>query len=101
MAGNLRRKFPKEARTIKLEGKTFRGNLMQKNHTVEFHDPDRTFTQNLEHCLVDLCHAMEVPIPLWLEKNTREFARFHQTLFFDGQFTETIQFDRFQIRWIE
>jgi hypothetical protein len=74
---------------------------MQQTHTVEFQDPAKTFTQNLEKCLVELCRALEVPIPLWLEKNTREFARFHQTLFFDGQFTEPIHFDRFQIRWIE
>ena len=90
-----------EARTIKLEGKTFRGNLVLRNEVVEYHDPSRTLTQNLEKCLIDLCRLMEVPIPLWLEKNTREFARFHQTLFFDGQFTESISFDRFQIRWIE
>ena len=90
-----------EGKPIKLEGKIFRGNLMLRIQEVEFHDPNLTFTRNLEKCLVDLCHALEVPIPLWLEKNTREFSRFHQTLFFDGQFTEPIAFDRFQIRWIE
>lgn len=73
---------------------------MLRTYTVEFQDPAKTFTQNLEKCLVELCHAIESPLPLWLEKNTREFARFHQTLFFDGQFTESIDFDRFQIRWI-
>lgn len=74
---------------------------MLRTQTVEFQDPTKTFIQNLEKCLVELCHGLETPIPLWLEKNTREFARFHQTLFFDGQFTEPIAFDRFQIRWIE
>jgi hypothetical protein len=41
-----------------------------------------------------------VPTPIWLEKNTREFARFHQTIFFEGQFTDRVPFDRLQIRWL-
>jgi hypothetical protein len=36
-----------------------------------------------------------------MEKNTHEFARFHQTIFFAEQFTEPIKFERFQIRWLE
>lgn len=86
---------------MKLEGKLFRANLVLKDLVVERQDTDDRFVVQLEKCLVDLCHALEVPIPLWLEKNTREFARFHQTLFFADQFTDKIYFDRLQIRWLK
>ena len=51
--------------------------------------------------VIELCHRLNSPIPLWMEKNTREFARFHQTLFFAEQFSEPIRFDRLQIRWLD
>lgn len=85
---------------MKLEGKVFRANLVLQESTYEQADTGGKFVPQLERCLVELCHQLEVPIPLWLEKNTHEFARFHQTIFFAEQFTEKIRFDRFQIRWI-
>lgn len=85
---------------MKLEGKTFRANLVLQEGHVEQPDTGGKFVPQLEKLLIELCHQMEVPLPLWLEKNTHEFARFHQTIFFAEQFTEKIRFDRFQIRWI-
>ena len=85
---------------MKLEGKTFRANLCLQEGHVEQPDTGGKFVPQLEKLLVELCHQMDVPIPLWLGKNTNEFARFHQTIFFAEQFTENIRFDRFQIRWI-
>lgn len=86
---------------MKLEGKLFRANLVYKDTVVERADTDERFVPQLERCLVDLCHNLEIPIPLWLGKNTREFARFHQTMFFSDQFTDKINFDRLQIRWLK
>lgn len=86
---------------MKLEGRVFRGNILLQSEMVEIAQGDKSFTACLEQSLIALCRLMEVPIPLWLSKNTTEFARFHQTLFFDGQFTEPVRFDRFQIRWLE
>lgn len=85
---------------MKLEGRIFSANLLLREATVEKPDTGGKFVPQLESCLIDLCHELDVPIPLWLEKNTREFARFHQTLFFAEQFTEKIKFDRFQIHWV-
>ena len=85
---------------MKLEGRIFRANLLLREATVEKADTDGKFVPQLEKCLIELCHELNVPIPLWLEKNTFEFARFHQTLFFAEQFTEKINFDRFQIHLI-
>ncbi len=86
---------------MRLEGRVFRGNLLVGTEIVDIERGELSFSAVLERCLIALCRALDIPIPLWLDKNTREFARFHQTLFFAGQFTETVYFDRFQIRWLE
>jgi hypothetical protein len=83
---------------MKLEGRLFIANLLIKVETIEQQDSQERWVRQLENCLVELCRRLEVPLPLWLEKNTHEFARFHQTLFFGDQFIETIRFDRMQIR---
>lgn len=85
---------------IKLEGKLFKANLMIAYQTVTSDGNEESFVKELEHALIRLCKALEIPIPLWLSKNTHEFAAFHQTIFFAEQYTETVAFDRFQIRLI-
>ncbi len=86
---------------IKLEGKLFKANLMIADQIVIVDGSKETFVKELEQALIRLCKALEIPIPLWLSKNTREFAAFHQTIFFAEQYTEPVAFDRFQIRWID
>jgi len=83
---------------MRLEGKLFKGNLMIREIVVTRNDPELSFVQELEKALVDLCHTIDIPIPLWLSKNTHEFAAFRQTIFFSDQYTEEVHFDRFQIR---
>ena len=85
---------------MRLEGKLFKGNLMTREAVVTRNDPDVSFVKELENALIDLCHALDVPIPMWLSKNTHEFAAFRQTMFFSDQYTEAVHFDRFQIRLI-
>jgi len=86
---------------MKLEGKIYRANLTVSVKEVEKEEEGDLFVKNLEKCFILLCRELEIPIPLWLEKNTFEFARFHQTMFFEEQFTENVKFDRFQIRLLK
>lgn len=83
---------------MRLEGKQFKANLMIRQAVVTKDNPEMSFVKELESALIELCHALDMPIPLWLSKNTHEFAAFRQTLFFSDQFTEDVHFDRFQIR---
>ena len=41
---------------------------------------------------------MGISVPMWLSKNTREFARYKWTTFNADQFFEPVSFDRFEIR---
>lgn len=84
-----------------LEGRLFVANRMTEIKEVEFSDPEKSFSGVLEGALILLCKELDVPVPMWLKKNTREFAAFHQTMFFKEQYTEKVRFDRFQIKWTE
>lgn len=83
---------------MRLEGRLFRQNLIIREAIVEQPETGVRFIKMLDDALIQLCRQIDSPLPIWLEKNTHEFARFHQTIFFDGQFTEKTDFDRFQIR---
>lgn len=85
---------------MRLEGKTFKMNVAVQIHTVTHDHAGVSFVKELDEALVLLCREMEIPFPLWLSKNTREFAQFHQTTFFSDQFSEKVPFDRFMIRLI-
>ncbi len=84
-----------------LEGKTFVGNRTTRVVNVERNEPELTFSKQLENCLLDICRALDVSPPLWMDKNTKEFARFHKTVFTEDQFIEDVKFNRFQITWLD
>lgn len=46
---------------------------------------------------MELCAALEIPVPLWLKKNTKELANFRKTFFTSEQFMEKVWFDKFEI----
>lgn len=86
---------------MKLEGKLFKGNLMTDCKEVVYSNNTVRFSKELEEALILLCRELDVPVPLWLTKNTKEFAAFRQTVFFAEAYTEKVRFDRFQIRYLE
>ena len=86
---------------IKLEGKVFRANLVIVSAVAEQEETSGSWVKDLEKCFIKLCKDLEIPIPLWLDKNTHEFARFRQTIFFEEQFTDDIKFNRFQIKLLK
>ena len=74
---------------MKLEGRLFVANRMTEIREVTTEDTDPSYS---------LCRQMDIPVPMWMKKNTKEFAAFGQTIFFREQYTEQVRFDRFQIR---
>jgi len=83
---------------MKLTGNLIIGTKIVKKITVEKDDPRMSFHDSLEECLIDLCRGLDIPVPIWMKKNTTEFAAFRRTFFSDEQFTEKVNFDRFEIR---
>jgi hypothetical protein len=63
--------------------------------------PASGFRDKLENCLIGFCKGADIPTPIWLSGNTSELAGFHKTSFFAEQFTETVGFDRFELKIVE
>ncbi|AGC67320.1 hypothetical protein Cst_c02960 [Thermoclostridium stercorarium subsp. stercorarium DSM 8532] len=82
---------------MKLTGRIYRGRvlLMEDEYALS---GEGKFQKQLEQSLVELCRKMGISVPMWLGKNTREFARYRWTSFQNDQFLEPVNFDRFEIR---
>ncbi len=47
------------------------------------------------------CHDLDVPAPIWLNKNENEFDQFRRTAFNADSFVESISFDRMEIEFLD
>lgn len=84
-----------------LEGRLFVANRMTMIKEIVYEESSTSFSRNLEGALIMLCKELEIPCPMWMQKNTKEFSCFHQTIFFSESYIEKVPFDRFQIKLIE
>ncbi len=83
---------------MRLYGKILVENRPVREAASEDKDEKHNFGDKLEKCLIDLCAKLEIPVPLWLKKNTKELAIFRRTFFSSEQFMEKVWFDKFEIR---
>ena len=51
--------------------------------------------------LREACRALDVPAPIWLNKNGTEFDRFRRTAFTADNFVESVAFDRLEIEFLD
>lgn len=51
--------------------------------------------------LREACHDMDVPAPIWLNKNEKEFEQFRRTAFTADSFVESVSFDRMEIEFLD
>ncbi len=51
--------------------------------------------------LREACHELDLPEPLWLDKNGREWETFGMTRFLQDAFFETVPFERLEIEYID
>lgn len=58
-------------------------------------------TKKVFAALDDICREFDLPKPLWLDTNIREFQRHARTRFYQDNFTETIEFDYLEIRMLD
>ncbi len=86
---------------MRLEGKTYKDNYTLRVVVAEHTDDSLRFTSLLEACLLNLCKQLDIAPPLWMERNTHEFAAWHQTVFHEEQFMEKVPFSRLQIKWLD
>ena len=51
--------------------------------------------------LRDACHELDVPAPIWLNKNENEFEQFRRTAFTADSFVESVSFDRMEVEFLD
>ncbi|NLP15352.1 MAG: hypothetical protein GX383_12940 [Clostridium sp.] len=81
-----------------LIGRIVKGTKTIRQSTFKEDDEGADFADLLEKGLIALCRELEIPVPLWLKKNTTEFARYRRTFFTSDQFVETVNFDKFEFK---
>ena len=51
--------------------------------------------------LLEACRELDLPEPVWLEKNQREWEKFGMTRFLPDAFFEEVPFQRMEIEYID
>ena len=51
--------------------------------------------------LREACHELDVPAPIWLNKNENEFEQFRRTAFTADSFVESVSFDRMEVEFLD
>ncbi len=82
---------------MKLYGKLIEQGKMIKEAWAEPQNSSDDFREQLEECLIMVCKELDIEVPIWLKKNTKEFGLYRKTSFNSDHFGETINFDRFEI----
>ena len=74
--------------------------------TIRNHRIDRQTTvpcgrDDPREALLKACHTLDLPEPVWLDKNQREWEEFGMTRFGADAFFETVPFQRLDIEYID
>ncbi len=80
--------------------KCWKNARLVKDTVVERPEED-TPTHKIFHSLEDACHELDLGIPIWLEKNIKEFKRSKKTRFYQDNFMESIPCDYVEIQILD
>lgn len=79
----------------------FQDNHLLKDTVIIKEDDTMTRTQKIFSSVEDACMDFDLPVPLWLDANIREFKRHSKTRFRKDSFIEEIDFDYLEVLIIE
>lgn len=85
---------------FRLWGKVVHDNHLINDYVAE-NDTDDTRTHKIFGCLDQICSKLDLPRPIWLDNNIRDFQRFSFVRFTKDNFIDSIDFDYLEIRIIE
>lgn len=75
-------------------------NRLLKDITVE-DDSQETRTHKVFNAIDQACREFNIPRPIWLELNIKDFKRYSRTRFTGDSFVEELDFDYIEIRMLE
>lgn len=53
--------------------------------------------QDIHACVTEMCRQLDIPNPIWLNKQESEMEKFGRTSFSADNFIESIPYDRFEV----
>ena len=66
-----------------------------------FHRSTAPCARDIEEAFLEICRRFDVQRPLQLPKHNREFEQFGRTFYAREHFTESIDFDKLEIEYIQ
>lgn len=72
-----------------------------RRHRIERQETCPCLWGEEKDAVIELCRRFDVPAPLWLDKQEREWEDFRRTAFTQDQFVEEIRFDRMEIEFLD
>lgn len=74
--------------------------------TIRHHRIDKQIVEpctrsHPQDALESALHKLDIALPIWLDKNQREWEDFGQTRFLPDAFLESVSFDRLEIEYID
>ncbi len=72
-----------------------------KNHRIERQATVACSREDPREALLEACHTLDLPEPVWLDKNGREWEEFGMTRFGADAFFEAVPFQRMEIEYID
>lgn len=85
---------------MRIWAKEWKANHMLRDTVVE-DCTDDTRTHKIFRSLEKIAQEFDLPVPIWLESNIREFQRHSRCRFYQDSFVEEIPFDCLEIMVIE
>ena len=74
---------------------------LYKNHKLARHETFQCDSADaVRAVMVEMCRALDVPNPIWLDSHAREFGAFRRTTFLPAHFMEDVPFERMVVEWI-
>lgn len=85
---------------FRLSGTIYRDGRILKS-CVSRQEGAESRTQHVLTAVQEICEYLDLAVPIWLDKNIREFQRKSKTRFHADSFVEPIGFDALEIEVIE
>lgn len=73
---------------------------LKRDITIERNEEDSR-THKVFHALEDAAHAFDLAVPIWLEKNIKDFKRSSRCRFTQDSFLEPLDFDYLEMIVLE
>ncbi len=86
---------------MRIWGKLIKDNRLIKDYVAENYDTSLNRTRKVYACLDEMCYEFDLPKPIWLESNKKDFILHDRTRFRQESFIEGVNFDYMDFQVIE